>query len=128
MGIPQTWPLTGRAEEIGLISDVLSGRDPYAGIATIGPAAVAQLGGVLGEPTPARRSGAIRALGRIGNGAPEGGLTSLLLVTEVDRGRLHPVPGDLPLDVASFAEPLAVGMHAYLLGAKLSGALEKSNA
>ena len=51
-------------------------------------------------------------LGRIGNGAPEGGLTPLLLVREADRGRLHRVPDDLPLDVASFAEPLAVGMHA----------------
>jgi len=51
-------------------------------------------------------------LGRIGNGAPEGGLTPLLLITEVDRGRLHPVPDDLALDVAAFAEPLAVGMHA----------------
>ncbi len=51
-------------------------------------------------------------LGRIGNGAPEGGLTPLLLVTDVDRGRLHHVPSDLPLDVAAFAEPLAVGMHA----------------
>jgi threonine dehydrogenase-like Zn-dependent dehydrogenase len=51
-------------------------------------------------------------LGRIGNGAPEGGLTPLLLVTDADRGRLHPVPDDLPLDVAAFAEPLAVGMHA----------------
>jgi threonine dehydrogenase-like Zn-dependent dehydrogenase len=51
-------------------------------------------------------------LGRIGNGAPEGGLTPLLLVTDADRGRLHTLPDDLPLDVASFAEPLAVGMHA----------------
>jgi (R,R)-butanediol dehydrogenase / meso-butanediol dehydrogenase / diacetyl reductase len=51
-------------------------------------------------------------LGRIGNGAPEGGLTPLLLVTEADRGRLHRVPDRLPLDVAAFAEPLAVGMHA----------------
>lgn len=51
-------------------------------------------------------------LGRIGNGAPQGGLTSLLHVTEADRGRLHPVPDDLPLDVAALAEPLAVGMHA----------------
>lgn len=51
-------------------------------------------------------------MGRIGNGAPQGGLTPLLLVTDVDRGRLHPVPDDLPLDVAAFAEPLAVGMHA----------------
>ena len=51
-------------------------------------------------------------LGRIGNGGPEGGLTPLLLVTEADRGRLHPVPDQLPLEVAAFAEPLAVGMHA----------------
>ncbi len=51
-------------------------------------------------------------IGRIGNGAPEGGLTPLLLVTEADRDRLHQVPAELPLDVAAFAEPLAVGMHA----------------
>ena len=51
-------------------------------------------------------------LGRIGNGSPEGGLTPLLLVTEADRGRLHPIPDDLPLDVAALAEPLAVGMRA----------------
>jgi threonine dehydrogenase-like Zn-dependent dehydrogenase len=50
--------------------------------------------------------------GRIGNGGPQGGLTPLLLVTDADRGRLHRVPDDLPLDVAAFAEPLAVGMHA----------------
>ena len=51
-------------------------------------------------------------IGRIGNGAPQGGLTPLLLVTEADRDRLHQIPADLPLDVAAFAEPLAVGMHA----------------
>jgi threonine dehydrogenase-like Zn-dependent dehydrogenase len=51
-------------------------------------------------------------IGRIGNGGPQGGLTPLLLVTDADRGRLHRVPDDLPLDVAAFAEPLAVGMHA----------------
>jgi len=51
-------------------------------------------------------------LGRIGNGGAHGGLTPLLLVTHADRGRLHAVPHDLPLDVAAFAEPLAVGMHA----------------
>ncbi len=51
-------------------------------------------------------------LSRIGNGAAEGGLTPLLLVTEADSGRLHPVPDDLPLDVAALAEPLAVGMRA----------------
>ena len=50
--------------------------------------------------------------GRIGNGAEQGGLTPLLLVTEVDRGRLFAVPDDLPLDIAAFAEPLAVGMRA----------------
>jgi len=50
-------------------------------------------------------------LGRIGNGAPEGGLTPLLLVTKAD-ARLHRVPDDLPLDVAALAEPLAVGMRA----------------
>jgi threonine dehydrogenase-like Zn-dependent dehydrogenase len=33
-------------------------------------------------------------------------------VTQVDRDRLHPVPDHVPLDVAAFAEPLAVGMHA----------------
>jgi threonine dehydrogenase-like Zn-dependent dehydrogenase len=51
-------------------------------------------------------------IGRIGNGAPHGGLAPLLLVTDADRGRLHRVPDDLPLEVAAFAEPLAVGMHA----------------
>src|SRR5829696_7473434 len=51
-------------------------------------------------------------IGRIGNGGAQGGLTPLLLVTDADRGRLHAVPDGLPLDVAAFAEPLAVGMHA----------------
>lgn len=51
-------------------------------------------------------------IGRIGNGAPQGGLTPLLLVPEVDRGRLHSIPDGMPLDIASFAEPLGVGMHA----------------
>jgi len=51
-------------------------------------------------------------LGRIGNGAPQGGLTPLLLVTEADTGRLHPIPEHVPEDVAALAEPLAVGMHA----------------
>jgi threonine dehydrogenase-like Zn-dependent dehydrogenase len=51
-------------------------------------------------------------LGRIGNGAPQGGLTPLLLVTDADLGRLHAVPEELPLDIAALAEPLAVGMHA----------------
>ncbi len=39
-------------------------------------------------------------------------LSVLGLDTEADRARLHHVPDDLPLDVASFAEPLAVGMRA----------------
>jgi len=52
-------------------------------------------------------------LGRIGNGAGEGGLTPRLLVREAARaGRLYRVPDALALDVAAFAEPLAVGMRA----------------
>jgi threonine dehydrogenase-like Zn-dependent dehydrogenase len=52
-------------------------------------------------------------LGRIGNGGAQGGLTPRLLVTEAARpGRLFRVPDGVPLDVAAFAEPLAVGMRA----------------
>jgi threonine dehydrogenase-like Zn-dependent dehydrogenase len=51
-------------------------------------------------------------LGRIGNGAPQGGLTPRLLVTHADRRGLYSVPEHIPIDVAAFAEPLAVGMHA----------------
>ena len=52
-------------------------------------------------------------LGRIGTGAPEGGLTPELLVREAARdGRLFRVPDGMPLDVAALAEPLAVGMQA----------------
>lgn len=51
-------------------------------------------------------------VGRIGNGAGQGGLTPRLLVTGVDRGRLFAVPDQLPLDVAALAEPVAVGMRA----------------
>jgi len=51
-------------------------------------------------------------LGRIGGGGPEGGLTPELLVRHADAGFLHVVPDSVPLDVAAFAEPLAVGMHA----------------
>lgn len=51
-------------------------------------------------------------LGRIGGGGPEGGLTPELLVRQADSGLLHPVPDGLALEVAAFAEPLAVGMHA----------------
>lgn len=51
-------------------------------------------------------------VGRIGNGAGQGGLTPRLLVTGVDRGRLFGVPDELALGVAVLAEPVAVGMHA----------------
>lgn len=51
-------------------------------------------------------------LGRIGNGAPEGGLTPAVLVREAARGgRLFPIPDSLPLEIAALAEPLAVGMQ-----------------
>ena len=52
-------------------------------------------------------------LGRIGNGAPEGGLADSVLVREAARGgRLFAVPPGMPLEVAALAEPVAVGMHA----------------
>lgn len=52
-------------------------------------------------------------LGRIGNGAPEGGLAESVLVREAaSGGRLFAVPDGMPLDVAALAEPVAVGMHA----------------
>ncbi len=52
-------------------------------------------------------------LGRIGNGAPEGGLAESVLVREAARGgRLIPVPDGMSLHVAALAEPVAVGMHA----------------
>lgn len=40
MNSPQPWPLTGRAEEIELITDVIGGNDPQAGIAILGPAGI----------------------------------------------------------------------------------------
>jgi threonine dehydrogenase-like Zn-dependent dehydrogenase len=50
---------------------------------------------------------------RLGSGAPEGGLTPLLLVRDAASGRrLFPVPDGMPLRVAALAEPLAVGMQA----------------
>src|SRR5262249_46943945 len=49
---------------------------------------------------------------RIGSGATQGGLTPLLLITQADRRGLYLVPEHIPIDVAAFAEPLAVGMHA----------------
>jgi threonine dehydrogenase-like Zn-dependent dehydrogenase len=52
-------------------------------------------------------------LGRIGNGAPEGGLARELLVRDAARGdRLLAIPRATPLDVAALTEPLNVGMHA----------------
>ena len=49
----------------------------------------------------------------IGNGGPDGGLAELLLVRDAAAGEsLHPVPDELPLDLAALAEPLGVGMHA----------------
>lgn len=51
-------------------------------------------------------------LGRIGNGAPEGGLAPLLLVTAADRRGVYRIPDGLSLEAAAFAEPLGVGMHA----------------
>ncbi len=52
------------------------------------------------------------ALGRIGNGAPEGGLAPRLLITEADRRGVYRIPDGLSLEAAAFAEPLGVGMHA----------------
>ncbi len=50
--------------------------------------------------------------GRMGSGAPEGGLTPMLLVRGVAKGgRLFAVPDGMPLEVAALAEPLAVGMQ-----------------
>ncbi len=50
---------------------------------------------------------------RLGNGAPEGGLTPMLLVRDAAKGRrLFKVPEGMPLRVAALAEPLAVGMQA----------------
>jgi threonine dehydrogenase-like Zn-dependent dehydrogenase len=52
-------------------------------------------------------------LGRIGNGAPEGGLAAAVHVRDAARGtRLYTVPDELPLDVAALTEPLDVGIHA----------------
>lgn len=52
-------------------------------------------------------------IGRIGNGAAEGGLANAVLVREAARGgRLFPIPDDMGLDIAALAEPVAVGMHA----------------
>ena len=53
------------------------------------------------------------AMGRIGGGAPAGGLGEAVLVTEAaGGGRLITIPDDMPLEVAALAEPVAVGMHA----------------
>ena len=50
-------------------------------------------------------------LGRIGNGAPEGGLSDLVLVRQA-QGRLLRVPEGMDLTYAALTEPVAVGMHA----------------
>jgi (R,R)-butanediol dehydrogenase / meso-butanediol dehydrogenase / diacetyl reductase len=56
-------------------------------------------------------------VGRLGSGAPEGGLTPLLLVREAAKGRrLFRVPDGLDLCVAALAEPAAVGMQAVNQG------------
>jgi threonine dehydrogenase-like Zn-dependent dehydrogenase len=56
-------------------------------------------------------------LGRLGSGAPEGGLTPLLLVREAAKGRrLFHVPQGIDLRVAALAEPAAVGMQAVNQG------------
>ena len=61
-------------------------------------------------------------LGRLGSGAPEGGLTPLLLVREAARGRrLFRVPDDLELRVAALTEPTAVGMQAVNQGEVATG-------
>ena len=57
------------------------------------------------------QAGSSADISKYGSGGPFGGLTPLLRVTEADV-RLHRVPDHVPLDVAAFAEPLAVGMHA----------------
>jgi len=36
----QAWPLTGRAEELAVIADVLCPDGPYAGVVIAGPAGV----------------------------------------------------------------------------------------
>lgn len=57
------------------------------------------------------QAGSSQPISKYGSGGPFGGLTPLLRVTEADQ-RLHRVPDHVPLDIAAFAEPLAVGMHA----------------
>ncbi|HXZ63059.1 MAG TPA: zinc-binding dehydrogenase [Acidimicrobiales bacterium] len=51
--------------------------------------------------------------GPLGSGAPEGGLTPLLLVRDAGHPRrLFPVPEGMALTTGALAEPLAVGMQA----------------
>lgn len=50
--------------------------------------------------------------GFIGSGGPEGAFTEQLLVRDAKLGEtLHPIPDDLPFDVAALTEPLAVALH-----------------
>ncbi len=52
-------------------------------------------------------------VGRIGNGGPEGALTTHLLVRDAARGgRLMAIPEQMPMEVAALAEPMAVGLNA----------------
>ena len=49
----------------------------------------------------------------LGNGGPEGGFTTRLLVRGAAQGKsLFPIPDDMPFEVAALAEPLGVGMNA----------------
>ncbi len=60
--------------------------------------------------------------GPLGSGAPEGGLTPVLLVREAAHPRrLFRVPDGMPLRVAALAEPLAVGMQAVNQAAVTAG-------
>ncbi len=79
------------------MSGTVEWAGPDVGTARVGDRVVVQPG--------------LAELARLGNGAPQGGLTPILHVPEADR-RLHHVPDDLPLDIAALAEPLGVGMHA----------------
>lgn len=48
----------------------------------------------------------------IGSGGPEGAFTEQLLVRDARLGdSLHPIPDDIPYDIAALTEPLAVALH-----------------
>jgi len=49
----------------------------------------------------------------LGNGGPEGGFTTRLLVRGAAQGKsLYPIPDSMSFEQAALAEPLGVGMHA----------------